>query len=314
MVNLRKQISQARKAMFALLAKVTKLHLPIDISLDLFDKLVLPILLYGCEVWGFESIDQIDVFYRKFVKYILKLNKYTPNCMIYGETGRMPIQNIINSRMISFWNRIKSGKVTKYSYVLLNLTKLFNDDVLNSFSSGWLCKVRDILNHCGFGYIWLNDMTLNKKVLKRLIERHSIDTYKQTWYSEVFNNSCCFNYRILKSDLVFENYLTQLSYNDRVVLCRFRCGNVRLPSNCRRFGRDEFIDTTCNLCNLDVPGDEFHYLFICETFKYERAQHLKKYYTINPNSLKMSQLFNSNSINTLKKLCKLIIIIQKRFA
>ena len=32
MVNLRKQISQARKAMFALLAKVTKLHLPIDIS------------------------------------------------------------------------------------------------------------------------------------------------------------------------------------------------------------------------------------------------------------------------------------------
>ena len=62
--------------MFALLAKVTKLHLPIDISLDLFDKLVLPILLYGCEVWGFENIDQIDVFYRKFVRYILKLNKY----------------------------------------------------------------------------------------------------------------------------------------------------------------------------------------------------------------------------------------------
>ena len=46
------QISQARKAMFALLAKVTKLHLPIDISLDLFDKLVLPILLYGMRGLG----------------------------------------------------------------------------------------------------------------------------------------------------------------------------------------------------------------------------------------------------------------------
>ena len=135
-----------------------------DISLDLFDKLDLPILLYGCEVWGFENIDQIDVFYRKFVKYILKLNKYTPSCMINGEIGRIPIQNIINSRMISFWNRIRSGKDTKYSYILLNLTKLFNDDVLNSFRSGWLCKFRDILNHCGYGYIWLNDMTFNKKV------------------------------------------------------------------------------------------------------------------------------------------------------
>jgi hypothetical protein len=82
-----KQITQARKAMFALLTKVTKMHLPIDITLSLFDNLVLPILLYGCEVWGFENC---DVFYRKFLKRMLKLNKYTPNCMVYGEAGRTP--------------------------------------------------------------------------------------------------------------------------------------------------------------------------------------------------------------------------------
>ena len=83
-----KQINQARKAMFALLTKATKMHLPTDITLNLFDSLVLPILLYGCEVWGVEKCEQIEVFYRKFLKRLLKLHKFTPNCMVYGETGK----------------------------------------------------------------------------------------------------------------------------------------------------------------------------------------------------------------------------------
>ena len=31
------------------------LKLPLDLQIELFDSLVLPILLYGCEIWGFES-------------------------------------------------------------------------------------------------------------------------------------------------------------------------------------------------------------------------------------------------------------------
>ena len=32
--------------------KVKKLFLPIDIQWQLFNELVAPVLLYGCEVWG----------------------------------------------------------------------------------------------------------------------------------------------------------------------------------------------------------------------------------------------------------------------
>lgn len=45
---IKKQISQAKSAMFCLLTKASKLFLPIDITCDLFDRLVLPILIYGC--------------------------------------------------------------------------------------------------------------------------------------------------------------------------------------------------------------------------------------------------------------------------
>ncbi|MCP4163756.1 MAG: hypothetical protein GY760_27160, partial [Deltaproteobacteria bacterium] len=48
-----KQMNQAHRALFGLKSKKEKFNLPIDIVLDLFDKLILPILLYGCEIWGF---------------------------------------------------------------------------------------------------------------------------------------------------------------------------------------------------------------------------------------------------------------------
>ena len=47
-----KQITQARKAMYCMLTKARKLQLPIDIQCQLFDHLVLPILLYMVVKYG----------------------------------------------------------------------------------------------------------------------------------------------------------------------------------------------------------------------------------------------------------------------
>jgi len=57
-------IKQAERAMFALLNRCRALHLPIDIQLELFDKIVVPILTYGCEVWGYENVHMLES--RKF--------------------------------------------------------------------------------------------------------------------------------------------------------------------------------------------------------------------------------------------------------
>ena len=62
-----KQISQAIKAMFALLEKAKVLNLPIDIVCELFYVCVVPVLLYGCEVWGFEDQKYVEIFHRKFL-------------------------------------------------------------------------------------------------------------------------------------------------------------------------------------------------------------------------------------------------------
>jgi len=61
----KKQVTQAKRALFSLKSKIEMFDLPFDIVIDLFDKMILPILLYGCEIWGYEDLECIEVFYRK---------------------------------------------------------------------------------------------------------------------------------------------------------------------------------------------------------------------------------------------------------
>lgn len=48
----------------------------------------MPILLYGDAVWGYECIDQLEVFHNKLLRTMLLVNKWTPDCMSFGKTGR----------------------------------------------------------------------------------------------------------------------------------------------------------------------------------------------------------------------------------
>ena len=62
---LEERIILSRKALFSLNAKAGRLHLPPDIHIDLFHKMVLPILIYGCEVWGYTNLEKLEIFFQK---------------------------------------------------------------------------------------------------------------------------------------------------------------------------------------------------------------------------------------------------------
>ena len=66
-----KQITQARKAMFAVIETVKVLHLPADIVCELFNDCVVPVLLYGSEIWEFENLRDVEIFHRGFMRLIL---------------------------------------------------------------------------------------------------------------------------------------------------------------------------------------------------------------------------------------------------
>ena len=48
-------LNKGQKAMFAILRKAREQNMSPDIQIDLFHKLVLPILSYGCEIWAYDA-------------------------------------------------------------------------------------------------------------------------------------------------------------------------------------------------------------------------------------------------------------------
>jgi hypothetical protein len=66
-----KNIEKATKAMYEVIRRGKRHNLSIECLLDLFDKIVKPILLYGCEVWGFSNNYVIEKNHLEFCKLIL---------------------------------------------------------------------------------------------------------------------------------------------------------------------------------------------------------------------------------------------------
>ena len=307
-----KQISQATKAMYSLITKARRLFLPLDIVCDLFDKTVLPVLIYSCEIWGCGNLYPIEVFYRKFLKIILNLNISTPSAMIYGEVGKLPIELTIKKRMLSYWIKVSEDSRFKFSNTIYRLMlKLYNPTSIYNFP--WFRKINEILQSCNFSNLW-NDQSqyTTKQFLKCTIFDTLNHLEQEKWLETVNTNQYCFNYRIFKKNLIFENYLTDLSFYYRLIFSKFRCKNNKLPVNKQRFDK-EILDRNCNLCQNRDLGDEFHYIFICKFFSKERKKYLDHNFCTKPNVLKMQELFNSQEKLTLINLCKFIAIIVKKF-
>ena len=201
------QCAAARKATFALLNQVRRLDLPIDIAIELFVKCVHPILLYGCEVWAFESLEICEKLQLKFMKLLIKVKNTTPTCMVLGELGIYPISVEAHSRLLNFWYKMCLESITntsKISVLLFTLSySLFRQSQLKL---SWLTAVHTLLDNLGLSYIWMNlpfvHLSLNQ--FKLLVKQRLRDQYIQNWRTNIDGNSLCVNYKLFKNTFCLE--------------------------------------------------------------------------------------------------------------
>lgn len=192
--NQNKLLEQGRKAMYSMLRKCRSLGLPIDLQLQMFDTMVAPILLYGCEVWGYSNNNTVESLFLQFYKIILNVKKSTPNCIIYGELGRYPIDVFIKSRMIGLWKRFMCSKQDKISSILYKL--LYTMHNRNMYHSEWIRCVENTLNECGCSEYWLTQNVSKSVNLAKIVKQRLCDQFKQKWCATVYESPKCLNYRI----------------------------------------------------------------------------------------------------------------------
>ena len=302
---------RALRAMFLLMKKTRKLSLPIDLVIDLFDNTVLPVLTYGCEVWGFHCLDLIDRLQLRFYKSILKLRASTPTFMVYGEVGKYPVELHIKLRMLLFWQKLVSEENrNNLSSVIYRV--LFTLHKNNLIECNYISCIEQILIEIGLPYLWRtqNADSIGKPLFKNYIKTKLQDLFIQQWHSRIDNGGIFTIYRMLKSNFSRSPYLQILNNNCAIAIARFFTTNNNLPVNTERYKEVERKNRLCNKCSLKDIGDEFHYIFCCPFFDNKRKETLPKTVIKKPNSISFSTLLNGNDRNQLLKLKHFLCYIQ----
>lgn len=308
-LNARKHIvEQSKKAMYLLFCRINNLNLPIDLQLKLFAHTVLPILTYACEIWGFENIDLLEKVHNEFLRKITKCRKSTPLSMLYAELGRYPLEIIVKSRIIGFWNRLILAKRSKIAYLLYLVLKTNNNS-----SYKWISNVNKILNDIGRNDLWINQNAIVSCSLKFQVKQTLFDQFLQNWRSSLNNSSKGKNYNIFKDNIEIESYFRVLPKNLYLNMVRFRTANHKMPIETGRWNNVDVDDRKCNLCDKNIIGDEFHYLLECPFFKRERQIYIHNRYYNRPNILKYKDLLSSQDESCLTNLSKFMGRIIKQF-
>ena len=106
---------QALNAIFQMNKYLHKFtYLAVQLRLDLFEKLITPILNYGSQVWGFAQGTCIERVHLQFCKRLLGVKKCTQNDFVYGELGRMNCQYVRYFIIIRCWVKILHVNDNKY--------------------------------------------------------------------------------------------------------------------------------------------------------------------------------------------------------
>jgi hypothetical protein len=289
--------------MFSVLQKCRKYDLPIDLQLDLFDKMVLPILTYGCEVWGLENIKVINIIEKlhlKFCKFILNVKSSTPTVVVYGELGRYPLYIDVYSRMVKFWMKIIVGENEKLNFKMLNTINYLN------VTLPWNSKIKEILYNCGLYAIWDSSTPVNSLWLSKTVKQKLSDLYLTEWRQIVDTSNKCYLYRIYKIDIKLEDYLIKLSPDLRRYLCKFRTINHKLPIETGRYKNIPRNERHCTLCKESLICDEFHIIFQCKTLVNLRKKYLPFINTSvdnrNVSVLKLFEVLNNRNGDQLQNL------------
>ena len=83
---------RANRAIFLVSRKLRNIeHPPPKIMFDIFDTLIMPILVYGSDVCSNkDSIDILDKVFLRFIRCTLGIKATTSNIIVAGECGRLP--------------------------------------------------------------------------------------------------------------------------------------------------------------------------------------------------------------------------------
>ena len=274
---------KATNAMFALIKNLYK-HRSVDcvIMLDLFDKMISPIALYGVEVWGLNFLpankgnkdlfDKIhlakhlteNIHYR-FLKMLLGVPRRTSSWAVSTECGRFPMAVKAFKMMCKYYQHL-SNTTSPILKAAFDQSKVLSGLGVNS----WFKAVSRVLEFGGVKDVNnIAHIDFETEFKRKYMEGWEAEkeVYKITGKLGILANckrEFSMSYYLLSSNLykVYQRAITKI-----------RLSAHKLPIEVERYNKTPRERRVCPL-GCEVVGDEQHFVFECEHPAMSQARNL----------------------------------------
>ncbi len=286
-------VERANRAIFALKQYDTRTN--VQLSLKLFDSLVMPIIRYCSEVWSLFLIGGInesnfmklcdstcfEKLHVKFCKFVLGVGRKATNSAVKGELGRYPLLVNLLSHSAKYWLRLCSHDTSS----LVHKAYLDMYDTISATKGNWAGLMKKLWHNFDMKEVWENHGSTSKNKIAKILNLKMSQRYEHNWMAQVglsptFNNiSAAGNklrtYTLFKNNFGFENYIiAEKNFKRRQDMSRLRISAHCLKIETGRYCRPPLSpeNRVCPCCNSGDVEDELHFLLKCPIFENERHE------------------------------------------
>ena len=279
----------------------------VDVTIHLFDHTILPILLYGSEIWGSfnpfsnklkkgnKSLSDLfshiksEKMHLRVCKQILGVHSKATNFAVLSELGRFPLCFNVMKKMINYWYRLQDISNDSTNIIIRNAF-LTSKYLFENGKSSWFGSVHTVINAIP-GLVAYTNLKRKPNLFKKHLNRLLRSAFLNMWEKERLKNEHgkLRNYIKFKQHFHREKYLRIMNNFDlRKHYSRFRISCHHLIIETGRYKNIPSNLRICTSCNSGEIGDEIHFLLCCKKYENERKCLLHEINSVCGNFQKLS--------------------------
>ena len=264
----------------------------------LFDHLIQPIILYGCEIWGPVIIKQsplglesnfwkklhssfpiehkfcstLTTFERlhiKFCRDILGVNCKTTSIGVYGDLGRFPLYINVIKRCEKYLQHLRANTNNSLLRKFYDVFTIENNN----------CRAPNIITFVDNINRLLGDRSTHQRNLCIALQ----DNYQRYWREHIstmesrtgIGHNKLRTYNSFKTHFGRESYLTSIISRENIkAIARLRLSSHKLKIESHRYNsKNNYVppeDRKCTNCDSDSVENELHFLIECPYYNEAR--------------------------------------------
>jgi Reverse transcriptase (RNA-dependent DNA polymerase) len=319
----KQQVVAAKKAAggMSMFYKKTLADKNVWLLLSLFKAVVMPSLMYGCEVWGTCLLswgvhghsDEPSRMRLAFFRNLLGVRNSTSSIAMLRELGEYPLLLLVVRQLVKFWNKVMTDMPGDS---LISIALLSSQRLASPHHVTWFSQL-----HTFLGCIGCSEFVCDGEGAATLFDLKRIMGVMRGTYHAQFRNLpnpqdadsqklklATYHHWFAGSlpkdteKWVISGYLRKCTkYRLVTKLSRFRLGSHDLRIECEKW-KPESVQVAlrsrfCLRCRLPVVDDEYHAVFECSSFAVQREQY-PALFQVYEGHEGMSDVFNDRSIGS----------------